>query len=1206
MFWNIVIGIASFVLNLVLAPKPQNAKAASLEDFEFPVAEEGLEIPVVFGTVNLRGPNVVWYGDLKIKDIKGARRYGLFGPRQVLGHKYYLGVHMVLCHGVHDEIDEIWIGDKLAFGQNEIFDGAGSLYIDKPELFGGEQSEGGVQGTISIMTGSPAQGQNAYLVDVYNSSTIPAFRGIVSVVLEQPYLSTSPYIKAWEFVLKRIHKTSAGVEQWYDGKAAVPYTHAQPDTGTGVVLINYSATMNSISKIDSSGPWAARVGEYYQEGGGTPYPTGALRIWHLPEGTSRVHNPGTATPGIGRYMYSSMVHFTEFGELMVTYGGDIWAGSDIYVQWLDPDAPWRILSQINITQEFKDWELLHGPGSLSWVNINWGGVTGEWGNYILFHYAPNFAGYGYAPWVLFHRSDGGTWSIVYIRPGIFSAASVGGSDLISMGPVWAYLFDGHEPVNHCILRIRWHPDDSYVQEFVPLEPLGFPTDGRVNMHCVAYWPSTDEVIVTTSDGIYVFDSELTVLKRSRQFSLYYFAYRPHPHRFAASNTTILLKRAAYIHSHQHMLEINISTLETVNDMDLNLTSYVNKIGYPEGYILFNRDVHGLVIGQHFHQMSFWPYQPVLEPDMNPSHIIRECLTDKTWGMGYNDADIDDASFTAAANVLWDECFGLSLTWTREERIEEFITVILAHIDAYLYLRRDTGKFFLKLIRQDYDTASLQIVTEDDIVMWDEVVRRGPAEAVNSVTVKYTDRTNRGKDATHQYDNIAQIQQIGARINALRSYPGISHGDLAVRVAVRDQKSLGVGMISGRFTGKRTLDRLYPGDPFRLVSDRHNMDGEVMRVASMRFGDGRQNRIGMKFVEDVFQLNANELVDTSATDWENPSNPPDISTPRLVWEMPYREMLILVGETHLIEMLTADPNAGVMEVAGGRTTTDSLDATIYTDGVAYEIIGFSPCGLLGASVTALETSIVLTDDVDLSLIVVGQLAALTGGVGNLAEIIRIDAVSGITLTVSRGFMDTIPRAHTAGEALVAFEDNAGSDYVQRTTGDVISVELSTRTGQGSLSLALAPDDELTFGARVIRPLRPAGVLVNSQAEGTVDATALSTIPVTWTRRNRISDAASPRSWLDADDTPETGQTTVVQTLDDNLVVLNTVTGLVGTSYSVPISAFSGEPSGWLKVGSTRDGYREWQGWTLPILVDDLWLEDEGDVLYDIADMLYEDA
>ena len=43
---------------------------ASLSDVDAPTAEEGRPIPVVFGTVLLRGSNVVWYGDLEADPIK--------------------------------------------------------------------------------------------------------------------------------------------------------------------------------------------------------------------------------------------------------------------------------------------------------------------------------------------------------------------------------------------------------------------------------------------------------------------------------------------------------------------------------------------------------------------------------------------------------------------------------------------------------------------------------------------------------------------------------------------------------------------------------------------------------------------------------------------------------------------------------------------------------------------------------------------------------------------------------------------------------------------------------------------------------------------------------------------------------------------------------------------------------------------------------
>jgi len=72
-FWSyLLIWIVTTALSYFLAPKPKyNApKAAGLGDFTVPTAEEGREIPVLFGTRDLSGPNVVWYGDLRVVPVQ--------------------------------------------------------------------------------------------------------------------------------------------------------------------------------------------------------------------------------------------------------------------------------------------------------------------------------------------------------------------------------------------------------------------------------------------------------------------------------------------------------------------------------------------------------------------------------------------------------------------------------------------------------------------------------------------------------------------------------------------------------------------------------------------------------------------------------------------------------------------------------------------------------------------------------------------------------------------------------------------------------------------------------------------------------------------------------------------------------------------------------------------------------------------------------
>lgn len=70
MFWFIALFVVSLVVAYATMPKPQSQKPAGLGDLQVPTAEEGREIPVLFGTRDINAPNVVWYGDINAVPIK--------------------------------------------------------------------------------------------------------------------------------------------------------------------------------------------------------------------------------------------------------------------------------------------------------------------------------------------------------------------------------------------------------------------------------------------------------------------------------------------------------------------------------------------------------------------------------------------------------------------------------------------------------------------------------------------------------------------------------------------------------------------------------------------------------------------------------------------------------------------------------------------------------------------------------------------------------------------------------------------------------------------------------------------------------------------------------------------------------------------------------------------------------------------------------
>lgn len=70
MWVYVLVFIASLVLTYAMMPKPQSQPPAALNEIKVPTAEEGREIPVLFGARDIESPNIVWYGDFKTETVK--------------------------------------------------------------------------------------------------------------------------------------------------------------------------------------------------------------------------------------------------------------------------------------------------------------------------------------------------------------------------------------------------------------------------------------------------------------------------------------------------------------------------------------------------------------------------------------------------------------------------------------------------------------------------------------------------------------------------------------------------------------------------------------------------------------------------------------------------------------------------------------------------------------------------------------------------------------------------------------------------------------------------------------------------------------------------------------------------------------------------------------------------------------------------------
>lgn len=69
---SLLISIAISIVSYLIAPKPKRAKPEAAKDLEDPTAEAGRPVPVAFGSIMVKGGNVLWFGEKKIKTYQVA------------------------------------------------------------------------------------------------------------------------------------------------------------------------------------------------------------------------------------------------------------------------------------------------------------------------------------------------------------------------------------------------------------------------------------------------------------------------------------------------------------------------------------------------------------------------------------------------------------------------------------------------------------------------------------------------------------------------------------------------------------------------------------------------------------------------------------------------------------------------------------------------------------------------------------------------------------------------------------------------------------------------------------------------------------------------------------------------------------------------------------------------------------------------------
>lgn len=149
-----------------------------------------------------------------------------------IGFKYFFDLLMGLGRGPYDSILHIKVGGKTAWTGHET--GNTTIRIDKPNLFGGEKKEGGIDGYLAIQMGGPTQTASARLVSMLGG-LVSGMRGVVTLHYWGQVSAMSPYPKPWAIRHSRALMGWDG-PVWYPERASILLT--DPETGGTIYAMN--------------------------------------------------------------------------------------------------------------------------------------------------------------------------------------------------------------------------------------------------------------------------------------------------------------------------------------------------------------------------------------------------------------------------------------------------------------------------------------------------------------------------------------------------------------------------------------------------------------------------------------------------------------------------------------------------------------------------------------------------------------------------------------------------------------------------------------------------------------------------------------------------------------------------------------------------------------------------------------------------------
>jgi hypothetical protein len=235
-------------------------------------------------------------------------------------------------------------------------------------------------------------------------------------------------------------------------------------------------------------------------------------------------------------------------------------------------------------------------------------------------------------------------------------------------------------------------------------------------------------------------------------------------------------------------------------------------------------------------------------DANPALVAYYLLTRLA---EVDEAVIDRDSFEDAADTLDTEGIGVAFAMESPRLMSSWIEELGRYADAVIFRSSTTGKWTYKLIRKDYNPATIPVITQDhtrklvrSVRTWEDLPTAVTFEYMSTRTWRPIKRTivNSAARNAVAYAKIESVDLTWLR-----------NEDAVKKVASRMMRRMFYPLAVYRFELSRLQwPSLNQGDPVRLTDDEMDLD-VIVRILAIS-GDGdRDQVITVEAVEDVYGL-----------------------------------------------------------------------------------------------------------------------------------------------------------------------------------------------------------------------------------------------------------------------------------------------------------------------------------------------------------------